>query len=101
MKVNEAVLNVLFKRKARNNSFRLRKDGNFYLGTSPSRGQIISLNALDGEICISCDSSKTIGEIYIELTAKHPEIDKDIIAYDLCKYVSDLERMGMLSFRNK
>lgn len=98
MDVHASVYNVLFKRQPYVTSLRIRKDGGFYLGTSVVSGEIISLNSLAGEICVSCDGTKKVGEIYEKLVATYPDTCKHTIAYDLCKCLSDLERLGMVSF---
>jgi len=96
MKIDDSVYKVIFARKPRFIGRKIRRDGNFYLGISSVKPGVISLNMLAGEICTSCDSIRTIGDIYIDLKTKYADVCEHTIAYDLCKCVSDLERLGML-----
>jgi len=97
MSINETVYRVIFTRKPYFIGSGIRKEGDFYLCKSIIKSEIISLNSLAGEICLLCDENRTIGDIHKGLIKIYEDVDSDKIAFDLCIYVSKLERIGVLT----
>jgi len=98
--IHPSVYEELFKRKPRIIGYKIRRDGEFYIGASSYDGTLFSLNTLAGQICMYCDGNRTVEEIYKELIVKYTDTDRDMIAFDLCKCLSDLEAVGMITVTN-
>ena len=97
MNIEQCVYDILFARTLRiSPTSKIQKDGNFYLGTNATLGKIMSLNNLAGEICLSCDGSSNIGSIFGKFKDLYPAVSDDLLKFDICRCISDLERLGMI-----
>ena len=91
---------LMFKRVPKPISLRCRKDGKFFLAVGACKGDMVSLNAIAGEICMYCDGKRNVGEICEIMQKKYSDVEKYKLLSYICTCIMDLDNCGLIMIQD-